>query len=154
MDKSDFFKQTQCAQYAFELNIDAPASRVWHALTADIGSWWLPSFHMLGETSTIELEAHAGGRLTESVDGRELLWYTVIAIDTGRSIDFAGYCTAKYGGPATTMLCLEVTSTSDRASRLQVSDSLFGLVTENSVRCVYDGWKQLFTDGLKKYAEK
>jgi len=77
MDKSDFFKQTQLAQYAFELDIDAPASQVWNALTAEIGSWWLPSFHMLGESSVIELEAHAGGRLIERVDGRELLLYTV-----------------------------------------------------------------------------
>lgn len=109
---------------------------------------------MLGESSIIELEAHAGGRLVERLDGRELLWYTVIAIDIGRSIDFAGYCTAKYGGPATTMLCVEVSSASDRVSRLQVSDSLFGLVTEDTVRCVSDGWKQLFNDGLKRYVEK
>jgi uncharacterized protein YndB with AHSA1/START domain len=154
MDQSDFLKQTQLAQYEFEVDILAPASQVWRALTVDIDSWWLPSFHMLGESSKMELEAYAGGRLMERVEGRELLWYQVIAIDTGKSIDLAGYCTAKYGGPATTLLSVEITSTTDRFSKLRVSDSLLGLVTQNSVRCACDGWKQLFYDGLKKHAEK
>jgi uncharacterized protein YndB with AHSA1/START domain len=141
------------AHYEFALDIEASTSRVWRALTDQIGSWWLPSFHILGESSIIELEPHAGGRLVERADGRELLWYTVLAIDPEKSLDLAGYCTAKYGGPSTTMLSLEITGVSDRLSRLNVSDSLFGRVTEESVRCIQAGWNELFSDGLKKFAE-
>jgi uncharacterized protein YndB with AHSA1/START domain len=141
------------AHYEFALDIEASTSRVWRALTDQLGSWWLPSFHMLGESSIIELEPHAGGRLVERADGRELLWYTVLAMDPEKSLDLVGYCTAKYGGPSTTMLSIEVTGISERLSRLNVSDSLFGRVTEESVRCVQAGWNELFSDGLKKFVE-
>ncbi len=136
MPSPDLWQQPRMAHYEFALDIEASTSRVWRALTDQVGSWWLPSFHILGESSIIELEPHAGGRLVERADGRELLWYTVLAMVPEKSLDLAGYCTAKYGGPSTTMLSLEVTSISDRLSRLNVSDSLFGRVTEESVRFV------------------
>jgi uncharacterized protein YndB with AHSA1/START domain len=151
MENADSWKHPKLAHYEFSVEIEASASRVWRALTDQIGSWWLPNFHMLGASSIVELEAHAGGRLFERAEGRELLWYTVIAIDTEKSIDFAGYCTAKYGGPATTMLSMELTSVSERLTRLQISDSLFGRVTDEFVRCVQDGWKELFSDGLRDF---
>ncbi len=153
MERSDSWKHPSLAHYEFAIEIEASTSRVWRALTDQIGSWWLPNFHMLGESSIVELEPYAGGRLVEKTDGRELLWYTVIAIDQEKSIDLAGYCAAKFGGPATTMLSVEVTRVSDRLSRLQITDSLFGRVTDDFVRCLQAGWKELFTDGLKKFIE-
>lgn len=153
MENADSWKHPKLAHYEFSLDMAASTSRVWRALTDQIGSWWLPSFHMLGESSVVELEPHAGGRLFERAEDRELLWYTVIAINPGKSIDFAGYCTAKYGGPATTMLSIEITSLSERLTRLQISDSLFGRVTDEFVRCLQDGWNELFTDGLKRFVE-
>ncbi|MCU0710351.1 MAG: hypothetical protein MUF23_18900, partial [Pirellula sp.] len=114
MPSPDLWQQPRMAHYEFALDIEASTSRVWRALTDQVGSWWLPSFHILGESSIIELEPHAGGRLVERADGRELLWYTVLAMVPEKSLDLAGYCTAKYGGPSTTMLSLEVTSISDR----------------------------------------
>lgn len=154
MERSNSWKQAQLAHYDFAIEIDADVQRVWRALTDQVGSWWLPNFHMLGETSLVELEPRAGGRLVERCEDRELLWYTVISIDPQNSIDLAGYCTAKYGGPATTMLSLEITRVNDRQTRLQVSDSLIGRVTDDFVRSLQSGWKQLFVDGLKSFVEK
>jgi hypothetical protein len=154
MERTLSMTQAHIAQYEFSIPIEASTSQVWRALADQIDSWWLSNFRMLGEASRVDLEPRAGGRLFEYSHGAELLWYTVIAIDFGKSIDFAGYCTAKYGGPVTTMLSLEVASISERIACLNVSDSLFGHVTDESVRCVQEGWKNLFTHGLKKFVEE
>lgn len=153
MATSDSWTQARLAHYEFAIDIQANSRRVWRALTDQVGAWWLPSFHMLGESSIVMLEPHAGGRLLESADGREILWYTVIAIDPEKTLDLAGYCTAKYGGPATTMLSLQVTSLTDRSSRLHVSDSLFGRVTDEFISSLQAGWNELFVSGLKRFVE-
>lgn len=150
---SEVFLPSQIGQYDITLDIAASAGAVWNALTSAIDKWWLPSFRMLGESSVVEIEPFAGGRLFEKAGGRELLWFTVIAIDTERSMDLVGYCTAKFGGPLMTMISIEVTSVTEHSSRLLFSDSLVGRVTDESICCTRDGWKELFENGLRAYAE-
>jgi uncharacterized protein YndB with AHSA1/START domain len=154
MSKTTSWTESQCAQYEFSISLNASAQRVWRALTDQIGAWWLPHFHMLGEDSIVELELRAGGRLFEKNASSELLWYTVIAIDPGKSLELAGYCSAKYGGPATTMLAIELIPQSDGQTQLRVSDSLFGRVTEGLVQSLTAGWQELFTHGFKAFVEK
>lgn len=144
------WNDSRCAQYEFSIDFEANSQRVWRALTDQVGAWWLPHFHMLGEDSVVQLEPWAGGRLYERQGDRELLWYTVIAIDPGKSLELAGCCSAKYGGPATTMLALEL-SQSASGSRLLLSDSLFGRVTDGLVNSLTSGWLELFTLGLQKF---
>lgn len=153
MPENVTWSESKCAHYEFAFEIEASAARVWRAVTDQVGSWWLPHFHMLGQSSTVELEPHAGGRLVERDGLRELLWYTVISIDPEKSIDLAGYCTAKFGGPATTLLSLELTSLNSQRCRLQVADSLFGRVSDGFVKSLSSGWLELFRAGLKPFVE-
>lgn len=152
MDRNELIAPAQLARYEFAVDIDATLSQVWHALTAKLGVWWLPEFHILGE-SQVELELRAGGRLFERAEGRELLWFNVVAFEHEKSIELVGACTAKYGGPTTTMLSIELQELGARQTRLQFTDSLIGRVTEESVRCLEAGWKELIFNGLKKYVE-
>lgn len=153
MTESVSWTDAKCAHYEFSLDINVSTQRLWRGITDQIGSWWLPHFHMLGEASIIELEKWAGGRLVERDQDKELLWYTVIALDHEKSLDLSGFCTAKFGGPATTLLSLEIVPRSDQLSRLRVSDSLYGRVTAGFVDSLYKGWQELFSDGLKRYLE-
>lgn len=152
MNRNEVFAPAQLAHYEFAVDIGASLSQVWQALTAQLGEWWLPEFHMLGE-SQVELELRAGGRLFEKAEGRELLWFNVVAFEQERSIELVGACTAKFGGPTTTMLSLELEELGDRQTRLQFTDSLIGRVSEESLRCLEAGWKELIVNGLKKYVE-
>jgi uncharacterized protein YndB with AHSA1/START domain len=154
MNQPTTWSEAKCAHYEFSLEIEAPPQRVWRALADQIGSWWLPHFHMLGEDSIVEFEPKAGGRLFERQGDRELLWYTVISIDAGKSIDLAGYCSAKFGGPATTMLAIELSEVSGSATKLTVADSLYGRVTEGFVQSLNSGWQELFRDGLQAFVAK
>lgn len=127
------FSEARCAQYEFNLSIPATVARVWYALTHQINDWWLLDFHVLGPESTVHLESVAGGRLFEFVGDRQLLWYTVIAIAPGESIELAGFRSAKYGGPTTTMIAVELSAPTPSTTQLRFSDSLFGKVTDGQV---------------------
>lgn len=146
------FADARCAQYELSISIQASRPRVWRGLTDQLGSWWLPDFHMLGPDSLVTLEPRAGGRLYEQKGARELLWYTVLAISPEESLDLAGYCTADYGGPSTTMLSIRLVG-EKAGTRLTIRDSLFGHVTDGQVESLSSGWTQLFTAGLKSFLE-
>jgi len=61
--------ETQALTYELEVEIEAPAETVWKALTADVNSWWLEDFHMLGPGSVVTLDTRAGGSLVEHMEG-------------------------------------------------------------------------------------
>jgi uncharacterized protein YndB with AHSA1/START domain len=153
VSESTKWSEVHCAQYELAIEIEASRERVWRGLTDQLGTWWLPDFHMLGTDSIVTLEAHAGGRLFEKNGNQQLLWYTVVAIHENESMDLVGYINAKYGGPATTMLNATLSSLSQNRTQLQISDALYGRVSEGLVASLNNGWQQLFHDGLKRFLE-
>ena len=153
MTESPKWSEVRCAQYAFSIVIEASRERVWRGLTDQIGTWWLPDFHMLGTDSIVTLEPRAGGRLFEQNGDQHLLWYTVIAIQNNTSLDLVGYINPQYGGPATTMLNATLSTESANRTGLRISDSLYGRVSEGLVNSLSSGWQLLFSDGLKRHLE-
>jgi uncharacterized protein YndB with AHSA1/START domain len=146
--------ETRVGQYALEIQINAPRAAVWQALVDETNAWWLPDFHMVGEGSVVSFDARAGGQLIETKpDGGSLLWYTVQMCAPQESLHLVGFCAPEWGGPATTMLRLKLEDT-DGGTLLSVSDALVGRVTDESLESLRAGWLQLFTDGLKSFAER
>ena len=147
------YTDARIARYELSIDIDAPRTRVWKSLTDEINAWWLPSFHMVGEDSVVTFRAEAGGTLHEKKEGGgSLLWCTVQMVDPGVSIHMVGHSAPEWGGPNTGMLRF---SLEDREGgcTLQVGHAIFGNVTEEHAKSMYDGWTELFTDGLKAYVE-
>ncbi len=139
-------------EYEFEIEIDAGPERVWRALTDQLSAWWLPDFHMLGADSIVSLEPVPGGRLYEQCGDQGLLWYTVLAVSPPNSLSLAGYCTPEWGGPCSTLLTVKLESKGE-GTRVVVSDALYGRVSDDQVSSLYSGWRRLFNDGLKQFAE-
>ena len=121
-------------------------------MTDQLSSWWLPDFHILGEDSVVTLEPRPGGRLYEQRGDDGLLWYTVLAISPCKSLSLAGYCTAEWGGPCSTLLTIKLTE-QGAITCVSVTDALYGLVSDAQVTSLRSGWKQLFGDGLKRFVE-
>ena len=143
------------AEYFIEIPIAAPPETVWRCLTEEIDAWWLPDFRLVGAGSRVTLDARAGGQLLEQLEGGgSLLWYTVAMCTPGRSLDLVGHLSPDYGGPATSMLKLELEAAGrDRgATLLKVRDALVGHLSPTLARTMRDGWTQLFTDGLAAHA--
>ena len=145
-------EEARVVQYSFRVDIEASLERVWKGLTDQLGSWWLPDFHMLGPDSLVTLEPHAGGRLFEECGDQSLLWYTVVAISPNKSMSLAGYCTPDFGGPCSTLLTISLEK-SGGGTQLTVGDALYGRVSDGQASSLESGWKQLFGDGLKKFVE-
>ncbi|MGB0714749.1 MAG: SRPBCC domain-containing protein [Phycisphaerae bacterium] len=142
----------QVAEYQFEIEIAADRSHVWDAITRQVGQWWLKDFHVLGAGSDVSLEPVAGGKLIETNGDKSLLWYTVLASMPGEMLSLSGQCTSDWGGPLTTLLTLKL-SDGPKGTVLQVTDSLFGKVSESHVTSTRSGWSQLFDDGLRAFIE-
>ncbi len=139
--------------YELEIVIDATPEEVWRALTEETNAWWLPDFHMMGEGSVVTFDARAGGQLVERTEpGGSLLWYTVQMCTPHVSLHLVGHIAPEWGGPATTMLRLGLEER-DGGTVLVVQDATFGHTSAETAKSLEDGWRQLFTDGLKRYVE-
>lgn len=145
---------TNIVKYQFELPIKRSASDIWSIMIDRIDDWWMSDFRALGEGSNVTLTALVGGQLIETgADGSALEWYRVQMVSPGKALYLVGYMAPDWGGPTTSMLKLSVEDR-DQGSVLNVSDALMGNVTEKSASSAEGGWKMLFGDGLKAFAEK
>jgi uncharacterized protein YndB with AHSA1/START domain len=136
-----------------EFPIAAARERVWQALVAETGRWWRQDFYMGSPVQPMVFEARPGGRLYEDWGhGGGLLWYTVLALEPPAALDMVGHLTPAFGGPASSMLrlCLKETGAT---TVLQLSDSVFGRVSEDSAARLREGWQLLFGEGLKPFVE-
>ena len=144
-----------CLQCELEVPIEAPRSRVWKAIIQETNEWWLPDFRVVDAGSVVTLDPTVGGHgLVESSDnGGWLLWYSVqMILPADFKIYLVGHVAPEWGGPCTSHLKLALVE-SEAACVLQVSDARNGHVNEGQIQSSADGWKRLFTDGLKKYVE-
>jgi uncharacterized protein YndB with AHSA1/START domain len=135
------------------VRIDAPASLVWRALTEEIGRWWRDGFYALSNAKGMRLEPVIGGRMYEHADdGSAVVWFRVIAVQPGRSIDLAGHISVSFGGPAVAMLRFDVTADGSRTV-VKVAESRVGAVDEHGAASAKKGWTALLDGGLKPYCE-
>ncbi len=148
------FTDARIIKYQFEVLIERSAADIWTLMIDEIDAWWMNDFRALGEGSKVTLNASTGGQLIESAaDGSSLEWYRVQMVSPGKSLYLVGYMAPDWGGPTTSMLKLAVEDR-DNGGVLIVSDALSGNVTEASASSAEGGWKTLFGDGLKGFAEK
>ena len=143
------------AEVALDWTIEAPLQRVWRSLIDGIDDWW-PVEHRAGDKgSAFRFDAELGGKVQElNPDGGGVVWYTVIAMAPRRSIDLSGNLAARYGGPATSLLHVELTpAATEDATILKLTDSVFGRVGPQLRSSLSSGWQAIVGVGLKNFAE-
>jgi len=134
---------------ALEWPVAASVQAVWEALFDRPGAWWPAEHRACGPGSEMSLEAALGGELRERQGGQGLVWYKVIAIDPQRSVDLIGHLAARYGGPATSMLHLEVApGDAEGTSILKLTDSVFGRIGPGLRASLTSGWQAILGEGL------
>lgn len=142
--------------YELEIVINAPRQKVWAAILEDTNNWWLPDFRVAGADSVVTLDPVAGGRglVEETPAGDSLLWYSVHMYQPSEfKIYFIGHTAPEWGGPTTSSLKLAVEE-NENGCVLKVTDARHGRIDEAAVQSYSDGWRQLFTDGLKAFVEQ
>jgi len=70
------------------VEVQAPVERAFHTFTADIGSWWDPTHHILqSELAEMVFEPRVGGYVCDrGVDGSECRWARVLAYEPPRRL--------------------------------------------------------------------
>ena len=141
------------ARFELEVSIEAPIDDVWQAVIQQPDAWWVSDMRCVSAGSTMHLEPRAGGTLVESDDaGASLLWFTVLAVEPGRSINFEGALAPPFGGPCSTYLLLEL-ETRASLTVVKLTHSLHGHVDEAMLPEMESGWRLLFEGGLKPFVE-
>jgi uncharacterized protein YndB with AHSA1/START domain len=145
---------SSAARLELEVTIDAPAAEVWRALIERPDAWWIDDLRCLAQPSRVELEAHAGGRLHETgEDGSELLWFHVIAVEPGRSLNLAGTIAPPFGGPCQTCLLIRL-ETGAGGTLVRLTSSMHGHVEEPMLAEMEPGWRALLERGLRALVEE
>ena len=138
---------------ALEIPIDAPRTHVWRMLTEEAHRWWPRDFYASAKPLGMRFDVRLGGRLyEESEHGGGVVWYTVIALDPGHSIDLAGHLTAAFGGPSQTLLRLGLREQGEQTI-LEVTDAVVGNVSDRTSASLEEGWRTLFDRGFRTFVE-
>ena len=140
-------------QIELEIPIKAKPARVWKALVEETTAWWRKDFCTSPAAKGFIIEPRLGGRVFEDWgDGAGQVWYTVIGIDPPNSLMLQGLLSPAFGGPAITLLHLEV-KVSGKYAVLRLSDTIFGKVGDDKLAQTRDGWMMLFDGGLRAFVE-
>ncbi len=138
---------------AIEITINASIDTVWQAVTSEANAWWRKDFYTSPKTKQFIIEKKLGGKMYEDYgNGEGLVWAEVIAIDSPHAIEFKGNLSAAFGGPAISFLKITLVE-EDNATKLSLTDDIFGKVGENVKTSMTEGWELLFGHGLKPYIE-
>lgn len=137
-----------------EISIAAPMSRVWQALTEDVNSWWPKDFLASVNPQDITLDARLGGQLIErGENGGGVVWYTVYGLVPGKSIDLAGQLSPAFGGPAQSLLRIEL-SEQGHQTVFALTDAVIGNVGPRSAEANESGWRAIFEESFKSFVER
>ncbi len=141
---------------ALEWPVAASVQRVWQALFQAPETWWPAAHRAAGQGAVMRFEARLGGRLREEdADGGGIVWYEVIALDPLRSVDLAGHLATRYGGPASSLLHIEIVpGERDGTSLLKLTDSVFGRIGPELRASLAGGWQAILGDGLVAHLER
>lgn len=156
MSQNDPSGASGVVDVALEWPVAASPQRLWRALFEQPESWWPAGHRALGGEAKMRFEPKLGARLREeSESGGGLVWYEVIAIDPMRSVDLSGHLAARYGGPASSLVHIEIVpGEAEGSSILKLTDSLFGRVGPNLRASLTSGWQAIIGEGLVVHAAK
>ena len=137
-------------ELSFEIRV--PQARVWKALLEDTSKWWPSRYFGTKDTDGIFFEARPGGRLYEESPHGGLLWYTIIEMDAPQVLALSGNMAPPYGGPATSMLRLELSAKAGGCS-MKITDHIYGVVDHHAQQAIEAGWRDIFELGLKSFLD-
>ena len=147
-------QKAEIAEINMEIQIAAPPSKVWIALTENIGEWWPAEFYAGGEAGkrTFSLETTPGGRMFEAWDdGGGILWGTVFTVNPNIQLQLLGNLFPNWGGPSAAYGTWDLKPHRD-GTTLCYNETAVGRIVDPQLAEKDKGWQFLHRT-LKAYVE-
>jgi len=138
-----------------EVEVAVPPARLWSSLTSGVGEWWPKQFYVGTAPKRFLIEPRVGGRVFEDWgDGEGVLFATVLIWEQNKTLAWAGDMSAEYGGPARSVTSFKLKPTADGGGTLVAfRDTPFGLLSDDAMKHLEQGWRWLLNDCLKPFLE-
>ena len=138
-----------------ETRIAASPTRVWNALTDEIGEWWPNEFYTGGQPGkrAYTLDARPGGSMRETwEDGGGLEWARVITVMPEAMLQITGFAFPQWGGPSILFGTWNLEADGD-GCKLRFTEHTLGVTPDGYAADKQKGWDFLFDGALKAYVE-
>jgi DNA-binding transcriptional ArsR family regulator/uncharacterized protein YndB with AHSA1/START domain len=136
-----------------EVTINAPAERVFEALTNDISPWWGAPYLITEAPQSIILEPKVGGRMyEESGAGEGALWAMVTAIKKNEHLELTGPIGMSGALHSIATINLEPKNEGE-ATLVKFSHQAIGQLGEETQANYNAGWQDLLGVRLKAFVE-
>jgi DNA-binding transcriptional ArsR family regulator/uncharacterized protein YndB with AHSA1/START domain len=136
-----------------EVTINAPAERVFEALTNDISPWWGAPYLITEAPQSIILEPKVGGRMyEESGVGEGALWAMVTAIKKNEHLELTGPIGMSGALHSIATINLEPKNEGE-ATLVKFSHQAIGQLGEETQANYNAGWQDLLGVRLKAFVE-
>jgi uncharacterized protein YndB with AHSA1/START domain/DNA-binding transcriptional ArsR family regulator len=134
-----------------EVELAAPAARVFEALTKKISNWWSHVTYEADSKPDLRLEAAAGGRFYETSGENQRLYAIVTRYEPGAHLWLEG--AMGISGCVFGTVTFNLKSTGGSATTLTMSHDVIGILNEETISMYRGGWNSLLDDGLKPFVE-
>ena len=141
-----------------EVLVQAPLEHVWKTMVVETGEWWHKDFYTGPSPVGFHIEPKLGGRMYEDWgEGQGQIWGSVTGVRAPAFLQIVGDSSKAWGGPHRSVMTYELDEVDEGGkeptTRLRLEHSIFGHVSESTEESLAAGWKQLFEDCMKHYAE-
>ena len=139
-----------------EIAIDAPRERVWKALVEQTTDWWHKDFYTGPGARGFHIQPRLGGWMYEDWgNDNGLIWGTVTGVRAMEMLQVVGDSSSDWGGPNRGIMTWNLDSAPDGpdTTLVRFRHSIHGRVSETTRDSLDGGWRLLFEQCLKDFAE-
>ena len=144
------------AHVRIEIEIDASVEKTWRHMVEDIGKWWRQDFLACEGSRGMRLEPRLGGLVFEETgdEGSGFAWGHIISFRPPMQLSYIAQIVPPWGGPAQSVVQIELKPTGSGRTLLTLSDSIVGHLSDDLLSGLDEGWRQLYGEGgLKSFVE-
>lgn len=112
------------------LTIAAPRTRVFEALTEEVGRWWNPAHSYSGNSANFSIDARPGGCFCERLNDGGVAHMTVVFVQRDAELRMLGGLGPLQAMSVSGSMTFSLSDTSEKATRLQYTYAVGGYSPE------------------------
>ena len=133
-----------------EINIAAPANKLFDALTKHVNRWWDPKMRQTGSFGVLSLEEEIGAPLLEiNPNGHAVVWARIEEIQRPNILYLSGRFGVK--GALSGRIHYDIVDRGHGQSHLTLSHQAVGDISTESEKSFGEGWKLLLSVHLPHF---